>query len=95
MLCSLYQLVNPRLHVFHINFFIWQVQPSLAQPEDTVQFWVPMEMTRMDLRNYLQRIYHMPLATIQLVHGQTFTFTDLFPEKKSPECSSKDDDIQD
>nr|XP_031303995.1 39S ribosomal protein L23, mitochondrial isoform X2 [Camelus dromedarius] len=84
-----------------------------------------MEMTRVDLRNYLERIYNVPVAAVrtriqhgsnrkrdhrnirvkkpdykvayvQLAHGQTFTFPDLFPEKKSPEGSSGDhDDIRD
>ncbi|XP_008069742.1 39S ribosomal protein L23, mitochondrial-like [Carlito syrichta] len=76
-----------------------------------------MEMTRLDLRNYLERIYNVPVAAVrtrvqhgsnrkrdhrnvrikkpdykvayvQLAHGQTFTFPDLFPEKDpSPEGS--------
>ncbi|VCW66368.1 unnamed protein product [Gulo gulo] len=84
-----------------------------------------MEMTRVDLRNYLERIYNVPVATVrtrvqhgsnrkrdhmnvrvkrpdykvayvQLAHGQTFTFPDLFPEKKqSPDGSPNGDDIQD
>ncbi|XP_048952284.1 large ribosomal subunit protein uL23m isoform X7 [Canis lupus baileyi] len=83
-----------------------------------------MEMTRVDLRNYLERIYNVPVAAVrtrvqhgsnrkrdyrnvrvkkpdykvayvQLAHGQTFTFPDLFPEKKSPDGSPGDDDIRD
>ncbi|EPY78790.1 39S ribosomal protein L23, mitochondrial [Camelus ferus] len=121
----LYQLGNPQLRVFRTNFFIRLVRPGTAQPEDTVQFRIPMEMTRVDLRNYLERIYNVPVAAVrtriqhgsnrkrdhrnirvkkpdykvayvQLAHGQTFTFPDLFPEKKSPEGSSGDhDDIRD
>uniref|UniRef100_A0A8C5YVH1 Large ribosomal subunit protein uL23m n=1 Tax=Marmota marmota marmota TaxID=9994 RepID=A0A8C5YVH1_MARMA len=70
-----------------------------------------MEMTRVDLRNYLERIYNVPVAAVrtrvqhgsnrkrdhrnvrikkpdykvayvQLAHGQTFTFPDLFPERE-------------
>ncbi|XP_076769911.1 large ribosomal subunit protein uL23m isoform X2 [Arvicanthis niloticus] len=70
-----------------------------------------MEMTRVDLRNYLEQIYNVPVAAVrtrvqhgsnrrrdhknvrikkpdykvayvQLAHGQTFTFPDLFPEKE-------------
>ncbi|XP_059007235.1 large ribosomal subunit protein uL23m isoform X4 [Mustela nigripes] len=84
-----------------------------------------MEMTRVDLRNYLERIYNVPVAAVrtrvqhgsnrkrdhrnvrvkrpdykvayvQLAHGQTFTFPDLFPEKKqSPDGSPSGGDIQD
>ncbi|XP_045873684.1 39S ribosomal protein L23, mitochondrial isoform X1 [Meles meles] len=121
----LYQLGNPQLRVFRTNFFIRLVRPGTAQPEDTVQFRIPMEMTRVDLRNYLERIYNVPVATVrtrvqhgsnrkrdhrnvrvkrpdykvayvQLAHGQTFTFPDLFPEKEqSPDGSPSGDDIQD
>ncbi|XP_053781838.1 large ribosomal subunit protein uL23m isoform X2 [Desmodus rotundus] len=111
----LYQLGGPQLRIFRTNFFIQLVRPGSAQPEDTVQFRIPMEMTRVDLRNYLECIYSVPVAAVrtrvqhgsnrkrdhrnvrvkkpdykvayvQLAHGQTFTFPDLFPEKKpSPE----------
>ncbi|XP_047548154.1 39S ribosomal protein L23, mitochondrial isoform X3 [Lutra lutra] len=125
VLYPLYQLGNPQLRVFRTNFFIRLVRPGTAQPEDTVQFRIPMEMTRVDLRNYLERIYNVPVATVrtrvqhgsnrkrdhrnvrvkspdykvayvQLAHGQTFTFPDLFPDKKqSPDGSPSGDDIQD
>uniref|UniRef100_A0A673TJY6 Large ribosomal subunit protein uL23m n=2 Tax=Suricata suricatta TaxID=37032 RepID=A0A673TJY6_SURSU len=117
----LYQLGNPQLRVFRTNFFIRLVRPGTAQPEDTVQFRIPMEMTRVDVRNYLERIYNVPVATVrtrvqhgsnrkrdhrnvrvkkpdykvayvQLAHGQTFTFPDLFPEKQQ---SPGDEDVQD
>ncbi|XP_005885994.2 PREDICTED: 39S ribosomal protein L23, mitochondrial [Myotis brandtii] len=119
----LYQLGNPQLRVFRTNFFIQLVRPGTAQPEDTVQFRIPMEMTRVDLRNYLERIYSVPVAAVrtrvqhgsnrkrdhrnvrvkkpdykvayvQLAHGQTFTFPDLFPEKPSPKDGSTEDDLQ-
>ncbi|KAM7226106.1 hypothetical protein CapIbe_022251 [Capra ibex] len=120
----LYQLGNPQLRVFRTNFFIQLVRPGTAQPEDTVQFRIPMEMSRVDLRNYLERIYNVPVAAVrtrvqhgsnrrrdhrnvrikqpdykvayvQLAHGQTFTFPDLFPKGKRPGGSSVDEDLQD
>ncbi|XP_070283201.1 large ribosomal subunit protein uL23m isoform X1 [Myotis yumanensis] len=123
VLYPLYQLGNPQLRVFRTNFFIQLVRPGTAQPEDTVQFRIPMEMTRVDLRNYLERIYSVPVAAVrtrvqhgsnrkrdhrnvrvkkpdhkvayvQLAHGQTFTFPDLFPEKPSPKDGSTEDDLQ-
>lgn len=39
----LYQLGNPQLRVFRTNFFIQLVRPGTAQPDDTVQFRIPME----------------------------------------------------
>ncbi|KAI5934917.1 large ribosomal subunit protein uL23m isoform X3 [Manis javanica] len=125
VLYPLYQLGNPQLRVFRTNFFIQLVRPGTAQPEDTVQFRIPMEMTRVDLRNYLERIYNVPVAAVrtrvqhgsnrkrdhrnvrvkkpdqkvayvQLAHGQTFTFPDLFPDKKpSPEGGSVDNSLWD
>ncbi|XP_054998479.1 39S ribosomal protein L23, mitochondrial [Sorex araneus] len=110
VLYPLYQLGGPQLRVFRTNFFVRLVRPGQAQPEDTVQFRIPLEMTRVDLRNYLERIYNVPVAAVrtrvqhgsgrkrdhrnvrvkkpdykvayvQLAHGQTFSFPDLFPEK--------------
>nr|XP_044997715.1 39S ribosomal protein L23, mitochondrial isoform X4 [Jaculus jaculus] len=67
----LYQLGGPQLRVFRTNFFIKLVRPGTAQPEDTVQFRIPMEMTRVDLRNYLERIYNVPVAAVRtrVQHG--------------------------
>ncbi|XP_032270953.1 39S ribosomal protein L23, mitochondrial isoform X1 [Phoca vitulina] len=122
VLYPLYQLGGPQLRVFRTNFFIRLVRPGSVQPEDTVQFRIPMEMTRVDLRNYLERIYNVPVAAVrtrvqhgsnrkrdyrnvrmkkpdykvayvQLAHGQTFTFPDLFPKKNHG--SPGDNDIQD
>uniref|UniRef100_A0A8C5YE01 Large ribosomal subunit protein uL23m n=1 Tax=Microcebus murinus TaxID=30608 RepID=A0A8C5YE01_MICMU len=114
----LYQLGGPQLRVFRTNFFVQLVRPGTAQPEDTVQFRIPLQMTRVDLKNYLESIYNVPVAAVrtrvqhgcnrkrdhrnvrikkpdykvayvQLAHGQTFTFPDLFPEKeRSPEAGS-------
>ena len=67
----LYQLGGPQLRVFRTNFFIQLVRPGTAQPEDTVQFRIPMEMTRVDLRNYLEQIYNVPVAAVRtrVQHG--------------------------
>ncbi|XP_059102689.1 large ribosomal subunit protein uL23m-like, partial [Peromyscus eremicus] len=107
----LYQLGGPQLRVFRTNF-IQVVWPGTAQSEETVQFRIPMEMTRVDLRNYLEQIYNIPVAAVrtwvqhgsnrrrnyknvriktpdykmayvQLAHGQTFTFPDLFPQERA------------
>uniref|UniRef100_F7BTQ3 Large ribosomal subunit protein uL23m n=2 Tax=Callithrix jacchus TaxID=9483 RepID=F7BTQ3_CALJA len=123
MVYPLYQLGGPQLRVFRTNFFIQLVRPGTAQPEDTVQFRIPMEMTRVDLRNYLERIYNVPVAAVrtrvqhgsnkkrdhrnvrvkkpdykvayvQLAHGQTFTFPDLFPEKEQSSEGRAADDLQ-
>ncbi|XP_021489338.1 large ribosomal subunit protein uL23m isoform X1 [Meriones unguiculatus] len=123
VLYPLYQLGGPQLRVFRTNFFIQLVRPGTAQPEDTVQFRIPMEMTRVDLRNYLEQIYNVPVAAVrtrvqhgsnrrrdhknvrikkpdykvayvQLAHGQTFTFPDLFPEKKPSPADPLEEELQ-
>ncbi|XP_005064210.1 39S ribosomal protein L23, mitochondrial isoform X1 [Mesocricetus auratus] len=123
VLYPLYQLGGPQLRVFRTNFFIQLVRPGTAQPEDTVQFRIPMEMTRVDLRNYLEQIYNVPVAAVrtrvqhgsnrrrdhkgvrikkpdykvayvQLAHGQTFTFPDLFPEKEPSPADPLEEELQ-
>ncbi|XP_069752944.1 large ribosomal subunit protein uL23m isoform X3 [Narcine bancroftii] len=41
------------------------VRPGKEQPEDTVQFRIPMEMTKPDVKNYLQGIYNVPVAAVR------------------------------
>ncbi|XP_006893273.1 PREDICTED: 39S ribosomal protein L23, mitochondrial [Elephantulus edwardii] len=123
VLYPLYQLGGPQLRVFRTNFFIQLVRPGTAQPEDTVQFRIPLEMTRVDLKNYLQSIYQVPVAAVrtrvqhgsnrkrdhrnvrvkkpdykvayvQLAHGQTFTFPDLFPEKQPDPTGVTEEDLR-
>ncbi|XP_074129674.1 large ribosomal subunit protein uL23m isoform X3 [Sminthopsis crassicaudata] len=65
VLYPLYQAGNPQLRIFRTNFFIQLVRPGRVQPEDTVQFRIPMEMTRVDLKNYLQSIYNVPVAAVR------------------------------
>ncbi|XP_072448109.1 large ribosomal subunit protein uL23m isoform X1 [Chiloscyllium punctatum] len=61
----LYQLGNPQLRVFRTNFFMTLVRPGSEQPENTVQFRIPMEMTKLDVKNYLQSIYSVPVAAVR------------------------------
>ncbi|XP_042197598.1 39S ribosomal protein L23, mitochondrial [Callorhinchus milii] len=61
----LYQFGNPQLRIFRTNFFMTLVRPGKEQPEDTVQFRIPIEMTKYDVKNYLQSIYDVPVATVR------------------------------
>ncbi|XP_051885258.1 39S ribosomal protein L23, mitochondrial isoform X2 [Pristis pectinata] len=61
----LYQYGNPQLRIFRTNFFMTLVRPGKEQPEDTVQFRIPMEMTKPDVKNYLQGIYNVPVAAVR------------------------------
>ncbi|XP_055505651.1 39S ribosomal protein L23, mitochondrial isoform X4 [Leucoraja erinacea] len=61
----LYQYGNPQLRIFRTNFFMTLVRPGKEQPEDTAQFRIPMEMTKPDVKNYLQDIYSVPVAAVR------------------------------
>ncbi|XP_064921241.1 large ribosomal subunit protein uL23m isoform X2 [Columba livia] len=61
----LFQLGGPQLRIFRPNFFMLAVRPGVPQPEDTVQFRVSMEMTKVDIKNYLEKIYNVPVATVR------------------------------
>uniref|UniRef100_G3UPC9 Large ribosomal subunit protein uL23m n=1 Tax=Meleagris gallopavo TaxID=9103 RepID=G3UPC9_MELGA len=59
------RLGGPQLRIFRPNFFMLAVRPGVPQPEDTVQFRVSMEMTKVDIRNYLEKIYNVPVAAVR------------------------------
>ncbi|KAI1238015.1 hypothetical protein IHE44_0014116, partial [Lamprotornis superbus] len=61
----LFQRGGPQLRIFRPNFFMLAVRPGVPQPEDTVQFRVSMEMTKLDIRNYLEKIYNVPVAAVR------------------------------
>ncbi|XP_068004424.1 large ribosomal subunit protein uL23m [Melanerpes formicivorus] len=61
----LYQLGGPQLRIFRPNFYMLAVRPGVPQPEDTVQFRVSMQMTKLDVKNYLERIYNVPVAAVR------------------------------
>ncbi|XP_073203348.1 large ribosomal subunit protein uL23m isoform X2 [Lepidochelys kempii] len=65
VLYPLYQLGNPQLRIFRPNFFMTLVRPGVPQPEDTVQFRVSMQMTRVDVKNYLEKIYNVPVSVVR------------------------------
>nr|XP_033784812.1 39S ribosomal protein L23, mitochondrial [Geotrypetes seraphini] len=123
MMYPLYQLGNPQLRIFRTDFFLTLVRPGVPQPEDIVQFRIPMKMTKFDVQNYLQKIYNVPVAAVrtriqygknnkrdyknqrikvpdykvayvQLAHGQTFQFPDLFLEKGKTLEPGSFEDIQ-
>ncbi|XP_015193709.1 large ribosomal subunit protein uL23m isoform X2 [Lepisosteus oculatus] len=61
----LYQIGNPQLRIFRTNFFMTLVRPGKEQPPDTVQFRIPMEMTKCDVKNYLEKIYSVPVGAVR------------------------------
>lgn len=62
----LYQRGGPQRRVFLPNFWLKLVKPVHEQPPNVVQFQCSMEMTRQDIKNYLEKIYN-----INVVHVNT------------------------
>lgn len=83
----LYQKGNPQLRIFLPNFWMKLVKPQHNQPKNVVEFHVSMEMTRMDIKNYLEKIYdvHPVYVNTRIALGKTY-----MPEK----FVVKEDDIK-
>ena len=62
----LYQRGNPQLRVFLPNFFMKMVRPSDPQPSNVVSFHVSMQMTHHDVKQYLEKIYKVPVKHVRL-----------------------------
>lgn len=41
------------------------VRPTIKQPPNIVQFQCSMEMTKYDIKNYLEKIYNVPVSDIR------------------------------
>ncbi|CDQ59273.1 unnamed protein product [Oncorhynchus mykiss] len=65
LIYPLYQIGNPQLRIFRPPFSLTLVRPGKEQPQDTVQFRIPMEMTKCDVRNYLEKIYNVPVGAVR------------------------------
>lgn len=61
----LYQRGTPQLRVFLPNFWMKLMQPTHTQPENVVQFACSMEMTKYDVKNYLEKIYKVPVVEVR------------------------------
>lgn len=64
-LYPLYKAGNPQLRVFLPNFWMKIIQPIHDQPPNVVQFSCSMEMTRHDIKNYLEKIYKVPVMHVR------------------------------
>lgn len=61
----LYQRGNPQLRVFLPNFWMKIIRPTEPQPKNVVTFSVSMEMTKYDVKNYLEKIYKIPVMDVR------------------------------
>ena len=55
---------NPQLRIFLPNFFMKLVKSENPQPKNVVTFIVSTSMTKYDVRNYLEKIYKVPVVNV-------------------------------
>ncbi|XP_022905460.1 large ribosomal subunit protein uL23m isoform X2 [Onthophagus taurus] len=69
----IYQKGGPQLRVFLPNFWLKLIKPVHDQPPNVVQFSCSMEMTRHDIKNYLEKIYDVKVSDVRtrIMLGQT------------------------
>lgn len=61
----LYQRGNPQLRVFLPNFWLKLIRPFPNQLPNVVHFQCSMEMTTYDIKNYLEKIYNVPVVDVR------------------------------
>ncbi|XP_018020080.1 probable 39S ribosomal protein L23, mitochondrial [Hyalella azteca] len=65
-LYPLYQRGNPQLRSFLTNFNVFPVRPTVKQPPNVVTFHCSMKMTVHDIKNYLTKIYKLPVEHVRM-----------------------------
>lgn len=85
----IYQKGNPQLRIFLPNFWLKVIKPVHKQPPNVVQLHCSMEMTRFDVRNYLEKIYNVSPVHVRVRIGLGKTRT--CPKQN---CVIKDDDMK-
>lgn len=70
----MYQQGNPQLRIFLPNFWLKLIKPEHNQPKNIVEFHCSMEMTRFDVKNYLEKIYniHPVHVRTRIALGKTY-----------------------
>uniref|UniRef100_A0A0A9WQJ2 Large ribosomal subunit protein uL23m n=1 Tax=Lygus hesperus TaxID=30085 RepID=A0A0A9WQJ2_LYGHE len=61
----IYQRGNPQLRIFLPNFWMKLVRPEHKQPENVVQFITPTQMSDHDIKQYLEKIYKVEVASVR------------------------------
>lgn len=69
----LYQRGGPQRRVFLPNFWLKLVKPTHELPPNIVQFACSMEMTKHDVKNYLEKIYNINVVKVntRIAAGKT------------------------
>jgi len=102
----LYQRGNPQLRVFLPNFWMKVVKAPNNQrnPPNVVNFHVSPEMTKLDVKNYLEKIYKLPVVNVRtfIAGGHTHESlpswrtdqTEGYFRQKGTASLYKDDDVK-
>lgn len=56
---------NPQLRIFLPDWKMVMIKPKHTMPQGVVSFKVDPRMTDWDIKNYLEKIYKVPVASIQ------------------------------
>jgi len=59
-----YVLGNPQLRIFLPDFWMIVQKPKVAIPANQIHFKVPVLMTKWDVKNYLEKIYKIPVVSV-------------------------------
>eukprot|EP00093_Oithona_nana_P006440 06440.XXX_292252_292851_1 [CDS] Oithona nana genome sequencing. len=90
----IYARGNPQLRIFLPNFWMKIVKNKHAKlPPNHVQFQVSPEMTRLDVKNYLEKIYNVPVYHVYTrnVSGEVKKPGFLDPVSKTTPLYKEDD----
>ncbi|XP_033629860.1 39S ribosomal protein L23, mitochondrial-like [Asterias rubens] len=60
----LYVKGNPQCRVFFTDFYMKLVKSDKERPPNVVTFECPVQMTKFDVKNYLDRLYNVPVAKV-------------------------------
>jgi len=69
----LYQKGNPQLRIFLPEFWMKFIQNTTAKPKNRIEFIVHDGMSKIDVKNYLEKIYNVPVVSVdmRIVQGAT------------------------
>ncbi|XP_053952943.1 39S ribosomal protein L23, mitochondrial [Anastrepha obliqua] len=85
----IYQRGNPQLRIFLPNFWMKLIRPAEEQPKNVATFSVSIQMTKHDVKNYLEKIYKLPVVDVR-------TRIELGKTKRDPSLGyvTKEDDVK-
>ncbi|PIK44509.1 putative 39S ribosomal protein L23, mitochondrial-like [Apostichopus japonicus] len=55
---------GPQRRVFFPDFYLKMVKPQREHPPNVVVFHCPVQMTKFDVKNYLEKIYNVPVERV-------------------------------